>query len=369
MTDIPSTMKAALLLGNGGLEVLDVRNGVQVPTPDAHEVLIRVHACGMNNTDVNTRSGWYSKSVTEGTTSEGGEAGFTHSDDADGGWGGAGLIFPRIQGADVAGTIVAVGAGVDESRIGERIMIDPWIRDADDPSDFTKARYFGSELDGGFAEYTKAPADNVYRVRSELSDVEIASFACSYQTAENMLTRSRLGVGETIVISGASGGVGSALIQLAKRRGAHVIAIAGKSKLDDVAAVGANITIDRNTPDLMAAILDSAPGGHVDVSADVVGGDTFATMMNCLRRTGRYVTAGAIGGPIVEVDLRTLYLHDLELIGATICPPEIFRNLIGYIERNEVRPLVAKTFPLEDIREAQTGFMKKHHVGNFVLVP
>lgn len=368
MTDLPTTMKAALLLGNGGLEMLEVRGDVQIPTPNAGEVLIRVHACGMNNTDVNTRSGWYSKSVTEGTTSEGGEAGFTQPND-DGGWGGAGLTFPRIQGADVAGTIIAVGSGVDENRIGGRVMIDPWIRDAGNPLDFTKARYFGSELDGGFAEYTKAPARNVFMVQSDLSDVEIASFACSYQTAENMLTRARLGDGETIVISGASGGVGSALIQLAKRRGAHVIAIAGKAKMDDVAAVGADAVIDRNAPDLMAAILDLAPGGHVDVSADVVGGDSFATMMNCLRRTGRYVTAGAIGGPIVEVDLRTLYLHDLELIGATICPPEIFEKLVGYIERGEVRPLVAKTFPLEDIRDAQTEFMKKQHVGNFVLVP
>jgi len=164
---------------------------------------------------------------------------FARLDDDDGGWGGSALTFPRIQGADVAGTLVAVGTGVDKNRIGERVMIDPWIRDTLDPMDFTKARYLGSELDGGFTEYTKAPTENVYEVQSELSHVEITSFACSYQTAENMLTRSRLGDGETIVISGASGGVGSALIQLAKRRGAHVIAIAGKLKLDDVAVVGA----------------------------------------------------------------------------------------------------------------------------------
>lgn len=122
------------------------------------------------------------------------------------------------------------------------------------------------------------------------------------------------------------GGVGSALIQLSKRRGAHVIAFAGKSKLDDVAAVGADTVIDRNARDLLSAVLDSAPGRYVDVSADMVGGDTFSIMMNCLRRTGRYVTAGAIAGPIVEVDLRTLYLRDLELIGATICTPDIFNT-------------------------------------------
>ncbi len=367
MSDTPEYMIAAVLTGHGGLDMIEIRDDVPVPSLEAGEVLIRVAACGMNNTDVNTRTAWYSKTVDEGTTKDGGHDGFEDAEDEDATWGGAPLTFPRIQGTDISGTIDAVGEGVDESRIGERIMIDPWIRDESDPLDFNKARYFGSELDGGYAQYTKAPASNVFTYSGNLSHVEVASFACSYQTAENMLTRARLSEGETIVISGASGGVGSALVQLAKRRGACVIAIAGPSKLDDVKAVGADAVIDRNAPDLKEAILYAAPDGMVDVSADVVGGDSFPAMMNCLRRTGRYVTAGAIAGPIVKMDLRTLYLHDLELIGATICPPDIFKNLVGYIERNEIRPLVAKTFPLKEFHQAQAEFMEKRHVGNFVI--
>ena len=363
MTDIPDSMTAALLTGHGGLDKIEVRDDVAVPRPGPGEVLIRVSACGMNNTDINTRTAWYSKTVTEGTT---GEA-FDEVAEDEATWGGAAITFPRIQGADVCGRVVAVGGNVDANCIGARVLIDPWIKDQNEPENFDKARYLGSEIDGGFAEYIKIPVRNVYPVESDLADEKLASFACSYQTAENMLTRARLCEGETIVISGASGGVGSALIQLAKRRGARVIAIAGKSKLEDVFSVGADAVIDRNEQQLMSAVLDQAPGGQVDVAADVVGGETFAVMMNCLRRSGRYVTAGAIGGPIVEVDLRTLYLHDLELIGATICPPEIFKNLIGYIERGEIRPLVAKTFPLRQIREAQQEFIKKQHVGNFVI--
>lgn len=367
MSDIPSQMTAAVLKGHGGLDMIEIRDDVAVPVIGLDEVLVRVAACGMNNTDVNTRTAWYSKAVDDGTTKEGGHGGFDDADDDDATWGGAPLTFPRIQGADVSGTVVAVGDVVDNNLIGERVMIDPWIRDKDEPLNFGKARYFGSELDGGYAQYTKAPASNVYTYKGDLTDAEVACFACSYQTAENMLTRARLCEGETIVVSGASGGVGSALIQLAKRRGARVIAIAGKSKLADVAAVGADTVVDRTDPNLLEAVLDAAPNGLIDVSADVIGGDTFAMMMNCLRRTGRYVIAGAIAGPLVEIDLRTLYLHDLELIGATICPPEIFRNLVGYIERGEIRPLVAKTFPLEDFHQAQTEFMEKQHVGNFVI--
>ncbi|MBT6827767.1 MAG: zinc-binding dehydrogenase [Rhodospirillales bacterium] len=360
-------MKACLLVGNGGLEMLEIHNDVAVPTVVPGDVLIKVHACGMNNTDINTRTGWYSKTVGDGTTTEGATSGFDSDVDADSTWGGAPMTFPRIQGADPAGTIVAVGDGVDTGRIGERVMVDPWLRDAEDPTDLSKAGYYGSERNGGYAEYTTAPAHHAVKGECGLSNQELAAFSCSYSTAENMLARARLSDGEIIVISGASGGVGSALVQLAKRRGAYVIAIAGGSKLDQVRDVGPDAVIDRGVSDLASAIKDAAPGGRVDVTADVVGGDTYTAMIASLRRGGRYVTAGAIAAPIVDLDLRTLYLHDLELIGATVFQAPVYRNLVSYIERGEIRPLLAKVFPLDDIREAQEQFIRKSHVGNFVI--
>jgi NADPH:quinone reductase-like Zn-dependent oxidoreductase len=366
---IPATMHAAYLTGHGGLDKLQYRDDVPVPKPKADEVLIRVGACGMNNTDINTRTAWYSKNVSDGTTAEGGTSGFATITAGAATWGGGSVSFPRVQGADIVGRIVAVGEDVAQDRIGERVLVEAWVRDPKEPENRNLAGYVGSERDGGYAEYVAIPVVNVYRIESTLTDPELATFPCSYSTAEYMMTRARLGEGETVLITGASGGVGSALIQLAKRRGAEVIAVAGATKVDEIRELGADSVIARDTSDLEAAVRAVAASGEVDVVADIVGGKRFPILIELLNRGGRYVAAGAIAGPIVELDLRTLYLRDLELWGATVMPQGIFQNLVGYIERGEVRPLLAKTFPLADIRQAQTEFLKKRHVGNFVLIP
>ncbi len=166
-------------------------------------------------------------------------------------------------------------------------------------------------------------------------------------------------------MTGASGGVGGALIQLAARRDARVVAVTSGSKLEAIQGLGAEVVLDRNRPDLVTAILDAT--GGVDVFADVVGGPLFAPLVETIRRGGHYTVAGAIAGPIVPLDLRTLYLHDLTMHGATVVPPEVFRNLVSYIERGEVQPLVAATYPLASMREAQEAFMKKEHVGTVVI--
>ena len=116
--------------------------------------------------------------------------------------------------------------------------------------------------------------------------------------------------------------------------------------------------------------MDQAIGrGTVDVVADVVGGEGWPALIEVLVRGGRYTCSGAIAGPIVEFDLRTFYLNDLVFTGATIIPPGLFANLVGYIERGEIKPLLAKTWPLAELREAQDAFLAKAHVGNFVAVP
>ena len=343
---LPETMRAVRLAGHGGFENLEYRDDVPVPAPGPGEVLIEVGAAGVNNTDVNTRVGWYSG----------------------GGWGG-GFAFPRIQGADVAGRIVAVGAGIRQTRIGERVLVDPILRDADDPEDRAKSGYLGSERDGGFAEFVAVPAVNAFAIESELSDAGLATFPCSYSTAENMLTRAGLSEDESVVVTGASGGVGSALVQLARRRGASVVAVAGRDKMDAVGAAGADVVLARDETDLEGALRKALPGGEADVAADVVGGDGFPMLIGLLKRGGRYVTSGAIAGPVVALDLRTLYLRDLSLFGGTIMPRGVFGALVSHIERGEVRPLLAGTFRLEQIREAQEAFVEKRHVGNFVLLP
>jgi NADPH:quinone reductase-like Zn-dependent oxidoreductase len=343
-------MRAVLLTGFGGPERLELRDDVPLPQPRAGEVLVKVAAAGVNNTDINTRIGWYSKAV-EAATDEG-SAGFAEA--GDDGWSGSAFTFPRIQGADCCGRIVALGAGVEASRIGERVLIDPLIRDGDG-----SVRYFGSELDGGFAEFTCVPARNALRIESSLSDVELASFPCAYSTAENILTRIRLVAGERALITGASGGVGGAAVQLAKRRGAEVIAISSADKADAVRALGADHIALRDAP------LDGF--GPVDAVVDVVGGAAFPALLDVLRPGGRYGVSGAIAGPMVSLDLRTLYLKDLRLIGCTVLEPEVFPNLIGIIERGEIRPVVDAVFPLAEIGAAQEAFGQKRHVGKIVL--
>jgi NADPH:quinone reductase-like Zn-dependent oxidoreductase len=359
---VPQEMTAVLLTGYGGFEKLVIRHDVPVPSLGSEDVLVRVGACGVNNTDINTRKGWYAPSV-QGATDENVMAKNTDQ----GAWSG-GMSFPRIQGADVVGHIAAVGSSVPVERLGERVIVEPVIRNPEAPDDRCGIEYLGSERDGGFAEYVAIPARNAFRVHSEFSDAELATFPCSYSTAEHMLTRIRVTHQDTLLITGASGGVGSALVQLAKRRGATVLAVAGATKKNAVAALGADVVIDRET-DLTVALKQALPKGRVDAVADVVGGKGFPNLVEALKRGGRYVTAGAIAGPIVSLDLRQLYLKDLEFQGATVLPQGLFDRLVSYIERREIQPLLAGEFPLTAIREAQTAFTAKKHVGNFVLRP
>jgi len=361
MVEIPDTMRAAVLLGRGGPEMLQVRTDVPVPSPQPNQVLVKVAACGINNTDINTRVGWYSRSVTGATASDG----FDEAREDDATWGGGGLMFPRIQGADPSGQVVAVGADADTSLVGKRVLADSWLRDPVDPSDRSKAGYLGSELDGGFAEYCVIPAINVYPHSSDFSDVELASLPCSWSTAEHMLQRISLSAGRSLAVTGASGGVGSALVQLAKLRGAHVVAICGESKMDAVRDAGADHVVARGQD--VAGRAQDANGGPFDAVADVVGGDDFGDWLEALKRGGKYVTAGAVAGPIVDLDLRTLYLNDLELYGATVYAPSVFADLMSYVERGAITPMVGGTYALEDIHEAQTAFMAKNHVGALVI--
>ncbi len=361
--DVPRTMHAVLLTGNGGFDKLDYRDDVPVPMPTAGEVLVRVGAAGVNNTDINTRAAWYSKSVKQGTTAAGGAHGYSSARGEESGWTGAAPVFPRIQGADACGRIVAVGSGVDPARIGERVLVEPVFRAPLGWAPY-RAIYFGSECDGAFAQFAKVPAAHAHRIDSTLTDAELASFPCSYSAAENMLTRAGLDAGETVLITGASGGVGSAAVQLARRRQATIIAVAGTEKAAAIEALGASRVLARDA-DLVAALGRES----IDVVVDVVGGARFGQSIEVLRRGGRYAVAGAIDGPLVELDLRSLYLKDLRLLGCTVLEREVFANLVSYIARGEIRPLVAATYKLEAIVAAQEAFMAKRHIGKIVLIP
>jgi NADPH:quinone reductase-like Zn-dependent oxidoreductase len=342
-SEIPSTMCAVLLTGHGGVDKLQYREDVLVPTVSDGELLIRVAAAGVNNTDITTRIGWYSKTIATSTDDAAPVA-----DDVDGGWSGTPLNFPLIQGADTCGYVVAVGSNVDASRIGERVLVRTMQQSPSGRAFETVT--MGSEMNGAFAQYVVARSSETYAVNCDWTDIQLGSIPCAYSTAENMLHRALVTSNDRLLVTGASGGVGSAVVQLAKG--------------DAVLSIGADQVVARDS-ELAAALGRES----VDVVIDLVGGPQLPSLLDVLHRGGRYVTSGAISGPIVELDMRTIYLKDLTLIGATFQEPLVFQNLIRYIERGEIRPLVHASYPLHAIANAQVAFLEKNFVGKLILVP
>lgn|SRR5690606_4498840 len=347
-------MRAQLLTGFGGPEMLQYREDVPDPVPGPGEVRIRVAATALNNTDIWTREGRY---------------GSGDDPEAITGWRREPLRFPRIQGADVVGYLDQLGPGVTPEQVGaalgERVLVDPMLYDGDETA-LAHTDYLGSERDGGFADYVTVPATNVHRIESPLTDPELASFPTAYATALRMLNRAGVAAGETVLITGASGGVGSALIQLAVVRGARPVALVGAGKAGAAVELGAVREVDRDTPDLAAAL---DPAGPVDVVADVVGGPRFRELLNVLRPFGRYVTAGGIAGPVVETDLRTVYLKQLTLVGSSFATHEEFAALVDLIRAGRLRPVVAGVYPLRELARAQADFVAKRFVGKLVVTP
>ncbi len=385
---IPKTMAGVLLTGHGGLDKLEYRTDLPVPQPRAGEVLVKLSAAAINNTDINTRSGWYDKAVTT-ATSQGAEQGFTsQSRDArvqiksasdskvqdsdlnfgnsgeNRSWSGSVLSFPFIQGADGCGVVVAVGEGGSEDCLSKRVVLcamqdaGGWI-----------CHCLGSEMDGCYAQYVRVKAAEAYPTSSKLSDAELAAIPCAYSTAEGLVQRSGVIRGEKVFITGASGGVGLAAVQLAALRGAEVTALVGKGKGEIVRQSGAVRTVERHVH-----LRKSMEEESVDVVIDLVGGDvttggSWADILWVLRRGGRYAVSGAIAGPIVALDLRQLYLKDLTFLGCTYQSHDIFPKLMDYVEHGKIKPVIAQQFPLEKIHDAQRAFLKKDFVGKIVLIP
>ncbi len=336
---LPKHMSGVQLVAHGGPEVLIWRDDIPVPRPGAGEVLVRVLAAGVNMTDVNTRIGWYGR---EGRA----------------GWAGA-MALPRIQGSDLCGRVVALGDGVTGLAMGARVICptnqhEPTI---DNPIAFVS---IGSEFDGAFAQYCLVKARHLHDVSaSPLSDIEVGAMPCAHGTAHNLLTRAHVAVGERVLVTGASGGVGMAAVQLAVLRGAMVTGQCSLQKSGAVRSAGADV-IDRSTP---------LKPRSFDVIIDVVGGDGFDERLIALKPGGRYATSGAVGGPLVKGDLRTIYLNDLTLHGATHQPREVFAGLVTIINAARIRPVVSQTYPLNDIARAQADLVAGRYPGKLVLVP
>ncbi|WP_150912751.1 zinc-binding dehydrogenase [Marinobacter halotolerans] len=365
---IPKTMHAMLLTGHGGVEKLQYSQTTPTPEPGPGEVLVRVTATAKNNTDRKAREGLYpTKDKGEVTSFQMG--------------GSPTLTFPRIQGADVVGHVAAVGAGVDEARIGERGLLDFNLY-ADERRDINLTPdYYGHGADGGFAEYIAVPSDQFHHVdNSDLADAELAAMGmCSYQTALHMLTSARVKAGERILVTGASGGVGTALIQLCRIMGATPYALSQADKAEALLALGAEAVLDRSSMGSFTERAKKVTGGHpFDAVMDLAGGEMTnafidAMIFNMKDRADypRLSIAGASAGNLSEIMWTRVYLYQVQIFGVSHGTREEAEQLIAWIRGGQLRPVLHAAFPLSKLHEAERYFVDRNsnYLGKIVIVP
>jgi len=340
-------VKAVRFHQHGGLDVLRYEDA---PDPDVPPgaVRVRVRACALNHLDL-----WQRRGLDRVT-----------------------IPMPHISGADVAGEIADVGAGVTEYQVGQRVMLQPGLSCGRCArclagEDNYCARYdvLGYQSAGGYAELVSVPAANVIGLPDGIDVVTAAAFPLSFLTAWHMLlTRARLTERDTVLVLAAGSGVGQAAIQIAKFFRARVLATAGHAdKLDRAAALGADAAINHATDDLVAAVKKLTAGRGVDVVIEHVGVATWDRSVRCLARGGRLVTCGATTGHDARLDLRHLFARQLSFLGSYMGgKPELLRAADLFF-RGELRPAVDRTFPLSEAAQAQQRLESGAHFGKIVL--
>jgi len=362
-------MAAVQLTGHGGTERLVYREDVPVPRPGAGEVLVKVTATAKNNTDRKVREGLYPTEDNDDVASF--QIGGSPT-----------LEFPRIQGADIVGRVAAVGPGVEEGRIGERGLLDFNIY-ADDRRDINLTPdYYGHGRDGGFAEYVAVPSDQFHAVANpKLADAELAVLGmCSYQTALHMLNVASVSAGEQVLVTGASGGVGTALIQLCRLLGAVPHAVSsGGARTRALLDLGAESVIDRTGVRDWPRAVDEATGGRIiDAVMDLAGGAMTNPLMDVMiRRMGerrsypRLSIAGASAGNVTEILWTRIYLYQIQVFGVSHGTRDEADQLIRWIRDGDLRPVLHGTFRLSDIHRAEDYFVGRgsDYLGKIAIVP
>jgi NADPH:quinone reductase-like Zn-dependent oxidoreductase len=342
------TMRAAIFHEHGGPEVVRIEQ-VERPRPGRGEVLVQVHASAMNHLDL-----WVRRGIPIETT------------------------MPHIGGSDVAGVIAEVGDEVDAARVGERVVINPslwcgrcWACARGEESMCVRFRILGEHTDGGFAEFVAAEADHVYRIPDEMAFEDAAAIPISYMTAwRALVTRAALKPGEDVLVIGASGGTALAAVQIARLMGARVFAVTkGAEKVERIRELGADVVYDRAEMDWAKAVFKDTDRRGVDVVVENVGTPTWAGSVRALANGGRLVTYGGTGGPRVELDIRSVFWRQVQVIGTTMASRGEFEDLLRVIFAGRLRPVVDSVMALDDARAAHERLEAGGQLGKVVLVP
>ncbi|MEQ9811346.1 MAG: zinc-binding dehydrogenase [Azospirillaceae bacterium] len=325
-------MKAAVIERQGGLEQLVVRAW---PDPEIRpgDVLLRVRACGLNHLDIFVRRGM---------------PGFP-------------VPMPFISGGDIAGEVEAVGADVTGVEVGDRVAVNPVTSDG----------MMGEEIPGGMAEYVRVPAENLIPIARAISFATAAAVPIAYGTAMRMLTTiGSLQAGETVLILGASGGVGIASVQIAKMIGATVYAAAGGAeKCKRLEEIGADHAIDYQSEDFSRTAWGLSGKRGVDVAVNFTGGDTWIPTLRALRPRGRLLTCGATAGHHPDEDLRFIWVRELQVLGSNSYSQEDIARSLALVAEGKLSPVISHRLPLSEAREAERLLEDRQVFGKIVLEP
>jgi NADPH:quinone reductase-like Zn-dependent oxidoreductase len=322
-------MKALRIHEDGGPEVLRL-DEVEDPVAAPGEVLIRLKAASLNHLDIWLRQGLPS------------------------------VPKPRILGADGAGTVEALGEGVDGFELGQRVVLNPGLRDG--------AEIVGEHRDGTHAELIAIPSENVHPIPNELSFEEAAAFPLVYETAYRMLvTRAGLREGEWVLVWGIGSGVGSAAFLIAKALGAKVVVTSSDDgKLAQARELGADETVNHESGDVVSVVKE-ATGGGAHIVVEHVGEATWKTSLQVARPGGRIVVCGATSGPNPPANLHRVFWKQLSILGSTMGTTEDFAGVYDLVASGRVKPLVDRVFPLEEAADAHRHLESGKQFGKVVL--
>jgi NADPH:quinone reductase-like Zn-dependent oxidoreductase len=338
---VSNTMRALVLRKHGGLEDLEVVSDYPVPKAVDGHVVIRVRASSFNYHDVFTMRGMP----------------------------GIKVPLPVVIGLDMAGEIFAVGPGVAGWKAGDRVLVNPVNK---------MKGLMGEMLDGGMAEYCLVAADQLVAMPAGVSFEQAAALPVAYGTAHRMLiTHDTVKKGERVLVLGASGGVGTGCVLLAKMLGAEVIACASsEGKLARLKQIGADEVIDYTKVEWSKWAVEKygkpqrrSNDGGVDVVINFTGGDTWVPSLRCLKRGGKLLVCGATAGYDPKEDLRYVWSFELKIIGSNSFYDDNLKGLMELIQAGKIKPVIDKVLPLEQAREGLRLIQDREVIGKVVVTP